>query len=221
MFVSGISDLAKPQWIAAIREMKLAGGLPASELSRLLGVSYMSAKQYCEDLRKLGYVERSRVPRTEVGRPEIFYRLSAKADALFPAAGAGFPLQLLETVRTLFGESAPERLLFAHFQQQQERWQPLVDGAQGISGRLAQLAALREKEGCVVRCVELPDGPLRMEEFHHPLREIFLRFPRSVVTELRMLESLLHARIRRHEIPGGKSGPARVDYEVVDSAQAS
>lgn len=221
MFVSGFSDLVKPQWMAAIRELKLAGGLPASELSRVLGVSYMSAKQYCEDLRKRGYVERSRVPRTEVGRPAIFYRLSGKADSLFPTAGAGFTLQLLETARTLFGDSAPERLLFVHFQQQQERWQPHLDALQSVRERLALLTALRENEGCVVRWIDNLGEPLRMEEFHHPLREIYHRFPRGVVTELRMLESLLGTRIRRHEIPGGKSGPARVDYEVMDSGERS
>jgi len=221
MFVSGFFDLVKPQWVAAIRELKLAGGLPASELSSRLGVSYMSAKQYCEDLRKLGYVERSRVPRTEVGRPEIFYRLSGKADMLFPAAGVGFTLQLLETVRALFGDSAPERLLFVHFQQQQERWQHQLDALPSLRERLALLTALREKEGCVVRWIDTPDEPLRMEEFHHPLREVYVRFPRGVVTELRMMEALLGTRIRRQEIPGGKAGPARVDYEVVDSAERS
>ena len=116
MFLPGFRDLVKPQWVTVIEELKLSGGLPVSELSRRVKMSYMAVKQHCEDLKEMGYLDRSRVPRTEVGRPEIFYRLSVKSDSLFPQTGAAFTLELLENLRPIFGENAPERLLFQHFQ---------------------------------------------------------------------------------------------------------
>ena len=118
MFRPGFRDLVKPQWVATIEELKLAGGLPVSELSRRIDASYMAVKQYCEDLKELGYLERSRIPRTEVGRPEIFYRLTTKADALFPQVGVTFTLEILESLKALFCESYPERLLFQYLQHQ-------------------------------------------------------------------------------------------------------
>ena len=96
MFLPGFRDLVKPQWVAVIEELKLSGGLSISELSRRLELAYMTVKQHCEELTKLGYVERTRIPRTQVGRPEIFHRLSPKADALFPQAGVSLTLDLLE-----------------------------------------------------------------------------------------------------------------------------
>ena len=33
--------------------------------------------------------------------------------------------------------------------------------------------------------------------------------------ELRMMEEMLGTRVLRREVPGGRAGPARVDYEVV------
>jgi predicted ArsR family transcriptional regulator len=211
MFVAGFRDLVKPQWVTALRELKLAGGLPVSELSRRMDASYMAVKQYCEDLKKLGYLERSRVPRTAVGRPEIFYRLSPKADALLPQPPIAFPLELLEQARTIFGETAPERLIFQHFQQQLEQWGPSVAKASSLEEKARTLAALREKQGCYNRVVADATG-LRIEEFHHPLHHLFERYPRAVSMELRAIEQLLGTRITRSEVPGGRAGPARVDF---------
>ena len=219
MFRPGFRELVKPQWVAAIEELKISGGLPVSELSRRLGTSYMATKQYCEDLNKLGYLARSRVPRTEVGRPEIFYRLSPKAASIFPDAGVSFTLGLLENLKGLFGESAPERLLYQYFQQLQELWQPRLAKASSLVEKATLLAGLREKEGCFGRCKYDPENGFRIEEYHHPLQLVFDQYPRAVTMELRMLEQLLGTRVVRREIPGGRSGPARVDFEVATLGQ--
>lgn len=214
MFRAGFRDLVKPQWVATIGELKVSGGLPVSELARRIDASYMAVKQYCEDLKDLGYLERSRIPRTEVGRPEIFYRLTVKADVLFPEAGAAFTLDVLESLRPLFGESAPERLLFQYFQHQQEQWQPKLAKAESLEEKATLLMGLREKSGCFARCINDPEKGFRIEEYHHPLHRIFGKYPRAIAMEQRIMEQLLGAKVVRNEIPGGKSGPARVDYEI-------
>jgi Predicted transcriptional regulator len=214
MFRAGFRDLVKPQWVSTIEELKLAGGLPVSELSRRMDASYMAVKQYCEDLKELGYLERSRIPRTEVGRPEIFYRLTSKADALFPEAGTSFTLEFLETLKPIFGDSAPEKLLFQYFQQQQEHWLPKLSKAKSLVEKATLLAGLREKAGCFGRCKYDPEKGFRIEEYHHPLQRIFDKYPRAIAMELRAIEQSLGTKVVRKEIPGGKAGPARVDYEI-------
>lgn len=214
MFRSGFRDLVKPQWVATIGELKISGGLPVSELARRIDASYMAVKQYCEDLKKLGYLERSRIPRTEVGRPEIFYRLTTKADALFPDVGTTFTLDMLESVRSIFGDSAPERLLFQYFQHRLDEWLPKVSKAKSLVEKATLLAGLRETSGCFSLCKYDQDKGFRIEEYHHPLRRIYERYPRAVTMELRMIEQLLGTRVTRTEISGGKSGPARVDFEI-------
>jgi predicted ArsR family transcriptional regulator len=212
MFRPGFNDLAKPQWLAVVGALKTAGRLPVTELAVSLGASYMAAKDACEALRRLGYVERLRAPRRQVGRPEVFYRLTAKADRLFPEAGAGLTLELLEHARELFGETAPDRLLFRHFQRWQERWQPMLAKAGTLADRAAALCVLREREGHCCRCRQDVDEGLRIEEFHHPLAAVFARHPHAIGMELKMLESLLGTRVQRRETSGGPHGPARVDF---------
>ncbi len=214
MFRPGFRDLVKPQWVATIEELKLSGGLPVSELARRIEASYMAVKQYCEDLKDLGYLERSRIPRSEVGRPEIFYRLTAKADALFPQAGTSFSVEILDSLKPIFGDSAPDRLLFQYFQQQQEQWLPKLAKAKSLVEKATMLAGLREKSGCFGRCKYDPEKGFRIEEYHHPLQRIFEKYPRAVAMEHRMMEQLLGTKVVRNEIPGGRAGPARVDFEI-------
>ncbi len=214
MLLPVFQDLIKPQWRVVLEELKLSGGLPVSELARRLNASYMAVKQHCEELKKLGYLDRSRIPRTAVGRPEIFYSLGAKSDALFPQAGGAFTLDLLQDMKALFGENTPDKLFFQHFQKLYEKWQPLVSVELTPRTRVGKLVALRNKEGCFGKCGEDPESGLRIEEFHNPLQRIFESYPRAAAMELRMIEQLLGSRVVRREISGGRSGQPRVIFEV-------
>ena len=214
MLLPVFQDLIKPQWRAVLVELKHSGGLAVADLARKVDASYMAVKQHCEDLKKLGYLDRSRVPRTVVGRPEVFYSLSAKADALFPQAGVDFTLDLLEGLKSLLGEHTPEKLFFQHFQKQQEKWQGLFANGQSVSEKAARLAVLREKAGCHVRCTIDPQNGVTIEEFHNPLQRVFERYPRAVAMEQRMIEQLLGTRVNRRELDGGRNGQPRVVFEM-------
>jgi predicted ArsR family transcriptional regulator len=213
MFLPVFQDLIKPQWRVVLAQLKLCGALPVSELARQLEVSYMAVKKHCEELKQAGYLDRTRVPRTAVGRPEIFYSLSAKADELFPQAGVEFTLGLLDELKILFGEAAPDKLFFLHFQKQQDRWQKLLAKTPALVDQVKKLAALREKEGCYCRCSQ-EAGLLLIEEIHNPLQRVFERYPRVVAMELRMIELLLGTRVVRREQSSGRAGQPRVTFEI-------
>jgi predicted ArsR family transcriptional regulator len=214
MFLPGIRELVKESWVKIFDELKVSGGLSVPELSRRLGGSYMGMKDQCDRLVELGYLERWRLPRREVGRPEILYRLAPRADALFPQAGVALSLELLDSARMLFGDTAPERLLMQYFSQLRERWRPRLSKAKSLVERATLLSGLREKEGCFGRCKYDPGRGFRIEEYHHPLLPVFQVYPGAVNLELRMMEELLGAKVVRREVPGGRAGPARIDYEV-------
>lgn len=214
MLLPVFQDLIKSQWRVVLEELKLSGGLPVSELARHVDASYMAVKQHCEELKKAGYLDRSRVPRTAVGRPEIFYSLSAKADLLFPEAGASFTLDVLDELRGLFGESTPEKVLFLHFEKLREKWEPLLTKSASVVERAVKLAALRGKDGYFVRCGEDDEHGFVLEEFHNPLQRVFDRYPRAVAMEQRMIEELLGVRVVRRELDSGRAGQPRVVFEV-------
>jgi predicted ArsR family transcriptional regulator len=207
-------DLIKRPWRKVLEALKFSGGMPVSELARQTGGSYMAVKTHCEDLTQAGYLIRTRLPRTEVGRPEIFYSLAAKADALFPQAGVDFPLDLLDELKRMHGESAPDKLLFQYFHHQLARLEKPLASLVSPAERALKLAALREKDGCSSRCACEPGQPVRIVEFHNPLHRLFERYPRAVAMELRMLEQLVGTRMIRRELPGGRETPPRIVFEL-------
>lgn len=214
MLLPVFQDLLKPQWRLIIETLKLAGGLPVSELARCVGASYMTAKTHCDELADAGYLIRTRLPRTAVGRPEIFYSLAAKSDALFPPAGIEFTLDLLDELRVMHGESAPERLLFQYFSKLGERLEKSITKLRSPADKARKLAALREKDGHASRCEAQPGQPVRIVEYHNPLQRVFDRFPRAATMELRMIEQVLGSRVIRNELPAGPESTPRVVFEI-------
>jgi predicted ArsR family transcriptional regulator len=214
MLLPVFRDLIKAQWLAVIELLKRHGGMPVSEIARQTGASYMTAKSHCDQLADAGYLIRTRLPRAEVGRPEIFYSLAEKADALFPQAGADFSLDLLEELRAMHGESAPERLIFQHFAKAAARWEKALEKTANATSRARKLAALRTRDGYASEFTQDPGGPARIVEYHNPLQRVFERFPRVVAMEQRMLEQLLGCRVTRHEIAGGPETTPRVVFDL-------
>lgn len=214
MLLPELRDLIKPAWRKVLEELKLAGGMPVGELAGLTGGSYMAVRTHCEDLTRAGYLVRTRLPRTTVGRPEVFYSLAARADGLFPQVGVEFTLEMLDDLKLMYGESAPEKLLFQHFQKRIERLSKQLEKFPTPAGKAVKLAALREKEGCTSRCECEPGQPARIVEFHNPLQRLFEHYPRARVMELRMIEQLVGARIVRRELPGGREMPPRITFEL-------
>lgn len=214
MILPACRDLIKPQWRAVLEALKRSGGMPVSDLARNSGGSYMTVKAHCEALTKAGYLIRTRLPRTEVGRPEIFYSLAVKAEALFPQAGVDFTLELLDELKLMYGDSAPEKLLFQYFQKQLERGRQQLAKLSTTVARAVRFAALREQDGGTSHCECDPGQPVRIVECHNPLQRIFARYPRAAAMELRMIEELLGTRVVRRELPGGRETPPRVVFEI-------
>lgn len=213
MFLHAFHDLLKPQWLNVLMHLKVSGGMAVSDLSKELGGSYMTVKQHCEDLSKHGYLVRIRVPRTEIGRPEIFYRLAEKADAMFPAIQPAFTIQMLEHARALFGETAPEKLLYQYYQEQENHWKARISQGTTLLYRAGLFVKLRSKEGLFMRCLHDENtGKITLREFHHPLRPVFEKFPRAIAMELRAMEEVFGVKISR--IPGEPVGgeSPHIDY---------
>jgi len=62
MFSKSHRDVMKPSYAAIIESLKRSDGMPVSDLSRELKMSYMGVKQHCQKLTSLGYLEEWRVP---------------------------------------------------------------------------------------------------------------------------------------------------------------
>lgn len=218
MLLPVFKDLIKPQWRIVLEELKHSGGLPVTQLARKAGGSYMAVKAHCEALTRAGYLVRTRLPRVEVGRPEIFYSLAAKADSLFPQAGVDFTLELLSHLKRTSGETAPDKLLFQYFQERAEQLERGLDKLPSVTEKAIKTAAMRTKEGCASHCRHEANRNLEIVESHNPLQRVFEEYPRAVAMEVRMLEQALGCRVLRHEVPSGRETTPQVVFEIPEIA---
>ena len=213
MFSQALRDIARPTYAEILETLKRSDGMAVSELAKELKMSYMGVKQHCVNLEKKGYLKTWRVPRTQVGRPEKLYRLTEQCEELFPQSGPQLTLNMLQGVKQLYGESAPEKLLFHHFEDQRQRWSARMRGANSLAEKATKLAELRDEEGCFSKCTYDAQTGLRIEEYHHPMNKIYEEYPSAMRMELQMMEQLLGSRMARKKVDAGK-GRELVVYEV-------
>jgi predicted ArsR family transcriptional regulator len=213
MFSQALRDIARPTYAEILEALNRSDGMAVSELANELKMSHMGVKQHCVNLEKKGYLKTWRVPRTQVGRPEKLYRLTDACDALFPQSGPNLTLNLLQGVRQLYGESAPEKMLFHHFVDQRQRWSQKIKPGTPLAERATKLAELRDAEGCFSRCAYDSQNGLRIEEYHHAMTPIYEVYPSAIRMEVQMMEQLLGSRVERKSVESGK-GRERIVYEV-------
>ncbi len=108
---------------------------------------------------------------------------------------------MLDQIRHLFGENAPERLLFQYFQKQEENWKARVSKGSTLLHKAQLFSKVREKEGLFLRCIHDDEtGRIVLREYHHPLHHVFSAYPRTVALEQRAVEAALGVKISR-EVP--------------------
>ncbi|MFT4550070.1 MAG: putative ArsR family transcriptional regulator [Pseudoalteromonas tetraodonis] len=195
MFLKIIRDIAKPQWFEIIMLLKRSVGMSVSELAKALGMSYMGVKQHCVVLEKRGYVDTWRRPK-EIGRPEKAYRLTPKANELFPQIGSELTLEILDTIKETNGANAAEKLLFAYFQKIGRVYQEKVNG-ETPEQRAGSLARIRDHEGRLSSCLLEAVDCWSIVEYHDPLSSIAAVYPTVHHMEEKMLERIIGRPISR------------------------
>jgi predicted ArsR family transcriptional regulator len=209
MFVKTIRDISRPHWFPIIDAVKRSTGLSVPELAKKLDMSYMGVKKHCLSLEKLGYLDTWRRPKV-VGRPEKLYRLTEKANGLFPQIGNEVTLSLLEAA-TQADANAAEKLLFAYFNRQTESLMKKVRG-DTVAERAASLAKIREQAGHLSECVYSREDGLCIVEYHNPLQALFDRYPTLDRMEEQQIERILNAPVDR--IVDKASGLRRVIFKI-------
>lgn len=213
MFKDIFKEMFHPSKAAIITSLKRSDGLPVSEVAKEVEMSYMGVKQHCINLEKMGFVESWRVPRKEVGRPEKLYRLTDKSDDLFPVAGVELTLSLLEGVKSIFGDNAPEKLLLNYYENKKATWHKALSKKKSVAEKAKKLSELREEDGCFNKCSFDKVNGLTIKEFHNPMKPLFKAYPTAQRFELEMIEELLGASVKR-ELSDGPHGQQQTVFEI-------
>ena len=131
-----------------------------------------------------------------VGRPEMVYRLTPKAQVFFPRATNATTIEILHAANRLYGHAAGEKLLYSVFALKAEDYMRKLRGNTVLE--LAEiLVKIRDQEGYMS---ELSSGdPVAIVEYHSPIFDLLDAFPLVRRLEREMMERVLGVRLEREE----------------------
>lgn len=167
--LSGVKpDPDAPARDKVLFQLKTKGPQTAGQLARRLGVTAMAVRQHLQRLEEDGLAcfEEERRP---VGRPAKVWRPTEQAEGRFPDSHADLTVQILEGVRSTFGEDGLERLMRHRYRRQRALYRKRIARDAPLRERVAKLAAVRREEGYMAEWSRQRDGSLLLVENHCPI----------------------------------------------------
>jgi predicted ArsR family transcriptional regulator len=193
-----LAEIGRTQRLEILNSLKRTRGMSVNEMVDKMKMSYMGIKQHCLTLQRDGYLDTWRRPQ-KMGRPEMVYRLTRRSQDLFPSDSNEFTLELLKSVREIYGPNAPEKLLFNIFERKTASLKAKAKG-QTVTERAKWLAKVRDNEGHMAQFLvgEKEGGP-QILECHSPIMNLVEKFPILARLEQDMFSSVLGTPVRREE----------------------
>lgn len=148
--------------------LKSKGPAQTKAIAEAMGVTRQAARLQMEKLQSEGLVEHV-TERMGVGRPRRSWSLSAMGNDRFPNTHAQLTVELLEAVRSEFGEDGLERLVSRREQATEIGYRKALANADTLEERLERLADVRAAEGYMAEWSRMPDGAYLLIENHCPI----------------------------------------------------
>lgn len=148
--------------------IKHRGPQTAEAVARHLAISVPGARKHLAGLARAALVDHFDEAGS-VGRPKRFWRLTADAERRFPDAHATLTVELIDSVRALFGADGLDRLIADRERQTLARYRAALVAVGGLRERVETLARLRSAEGYMAEYLPLGDGAFLLVENHCPI----------------------------------------------------
>ena len=198
--------------------LKTRGAQTAQALAGLLGMTAMGVRRQLELGVEKGLVGFLDTP-GKVGRPVRRWQLTEAGHARFPDRHAELTLDLIEGVRTLFGESGLERLIMAREAASERAYRQALDPATTLDARVAALAEARSLEGYMAEVEPRVDGSLLLLENHCPICAAAQSCQQFCRSELDVFRRVLGPEVAVVRIEHQLEGARRCAY-LVSQAEA-
>lgn len=169
--------------------LKSQGALTAQSLAEELSMTSMGARQHLHTLEEQGMVSHFEQAESR-GRPKKYWTLTEKANTHFPDRHNDLAINLLESVRNVFGEQGLDQLISEREKKSLAVYTQRLASIDGILPKVEELALIRSEEGYMAS-VEERNGEIFLLENHCPICHVAstcLNFCRS---ELSLFQTLL------------------------------
>ena len=196
--------------------LKTHGPVANGALAEALAITPEAARQQVQKLVAGGLVEGQQEAASGVGRPRQNWVLTEAGNRRFPDTHAQLSVQLIGSIRQLFGEEGLDRLIGQRETEARELYLRECPGPT-LEARLRQLARVRSDEGYMARVEREGEDWLLIED-HCPICAAARTCQGFCRSELQLFQEVVgaDATVRREQHL--LAGAARCVYRVAEHA---
>lgn len=180
-----------------VRMLKTNGELSAKAITEQLGITGMAVRRHLSVLEKEELIEYTTV-RQAMGRPTAVYRLTEKAEVLFPRQYHAVALDLLSELKNEAGEEAVNHLFDLRQASMLRRYRPELEH-QAFEQQIAALAGIQTRNGYMASWSKSANDEYELTEYNCPIYQVASRYKHACTCELRLFQTLLDAEVERVE----------------------
>lgn len=148
--------------------IKTKGPISTSVIANDLNMTGEAARQHIQKLTSMGLVEGAQcLSQTGAGRPRQNWVLTELGHQRFPDTHAQLALQLIDSVRTIFGDDGLEKLIHQREVESREKYIARCENLP-LAERLAALVEVRSEEGYMAKVEQEGEDWLFIEN-HCPI----------------------------------------------------
>lgn len=147
--------------------LKRSPPMTAADVGDSTGLTSMGARGHLERLERDGLVHWHEEAAGR-GRPRRLWQLTQTGHQRFPDRHDNLTVELLHTVRSVFGQEGLDRLITERESVQRERYSQSVAQARDTKDRIQRLADERSREGYMAEVIAT-DGGWELIEHHCPI----------------------------------------------------
>lgn len=177
--------------------LKKEGEMSVSALCKALGITAMAVRRHLASLQNEGLL-RSEIVRQTRGRPSYRYKLSQKAESLFPNGYSTLAEDLLEAVQEQSGAKGVMELLKIRNRKRLERLKSRVDGL-SLKKRVEEVSKIFSEDGYMTEWEELEDGNFFIFQRHCALHDVAKQYRQVCSMEPSLMENLLGVKVTREK----------------------
>ena len=201
-----------------LRLLKFRGEQTTAAIAQELGITPPGARKHLAALLGGGLITfEDRAGR--VGRPERYWHLTELAQKRFPDSHAVLTVEMLDSLRTLFGEEGLDRLIGDRERQMLQRYEAALSGLEELGARVVALADIRAREGYMAEAESLPGGAWLLAENHCPICAAAKSCRNFCRSELALFRQVLGPDISVERVDYILEGARRCAYRIQPASE--
>jgi len=193
--------------------LKTLGAQTAAEIGSRLGMTVAGARQHLLKLETADLVE-SEEQREGRGRPRQYWRLTSRGHARFPDRHADLTVDLLTSMRAVFGERGMDELIEHREHASVVEYGKSIGARRSLRQKLIALAEIRSREGYMAEIAEDTPGSFLFVENHCPICAAAAACQGLCRSELAIFRAVLGAGVTVERTDHILAGARRCAYRI-------